>query len=181
MRVEKWEFAWELRSESLHESWEVRVCMRVEKREFAWELMRIEKGEFSWKLRSESLHESWEARVCTRVYESWEARVCWELRSESLHESWWELRSESLHESWEARVCMRVQLEARVCMRVFSTLMPRLNENKSWTGYYRAIAITNIIKIWISSKSIRGDDSQLSSSFWRHFGFSCSDNLYGAG
>jgi hypothetical protein len=164
MRVEMWEFAWELRSESLHESswelrresfhesWEARVCMRVEKREFAREFMRVEKREFAW-----------------------------ELRSESLHESWWELGSESLHESWEARVCMRVQLEARVCMRVFSTLMPRLNENKSWTGYYRAIAITNIIKIWISSKSIRGDDSQLSSSFWRHFGFSCSDNLYGAG
>jgi hypothetical protein len=47
---------WELRSESLHESWEARVCMRVEKREFAWEL------------RSESLHESWEARVCMRVF-----------------------------------------------------------------------------------------------------------------
>jgi hypothetical protein len=34
----------------------------------------------------------------------------------------WELRSESLHESWEARVCMRV----------FSTLLPRSNENKSF-------------------------------------------------
>jgi hypothetical protein len=113
MRVKKqefaWEFsqlscpgqtrtrvAWELRSESLHESflnshapvkreqelhesWEARVCMRV----------------FStlmpWSVREQELHESWEARVCMRVVE---------LRSESLYESWWELTSESLHESF---------------------------------------------------------------------------------
>jgi hypothetical protein len=55
-----------------------------------------------------------------------------------------------LHESWEGRVCMRVfstlmprsnenkscmrvdeSWETRVCMRVFSTLMPRSKENKS--------------------------------------------------
>ncbi len=63
------------------------------------------------------------------------------------------MRSESLHEndeSWEARVCMRIFLtlvprsnenkscmrvdeswQARVYMRVFSTLMPQSNENKS--------------------------------------------------
>jgi hypothetical protein len=60
-----------------------------------------------WKLRSESLHE---------------------LRSESLHESFLNFhapvkREQELHESWEARVCMRV----------FSTLMPWSNENKSCT------------------------------------------------
>jgi hypothetical protein len=105
MRVEKQEFTWELRSESLHESWEARVYMRVEKREFTcmrvekreFTCMRVEKWEFTWGLRS--------VGACT-----------WELRSESLHA--WELRSESLHESWEARVCMRVEKREFTCMRV---------------------------------------------------------------
>jgi hypothetical protein len=60
-------------------------------------------------------------------------------------------REQELHESWEARVCMRVfstlmpwsnenkscmrvgeSWEVRVCMRVFSTLVPWSNENKSY-------------------------------------------------
>jgi hypothetical protein len=77
--------------------------MRVEKREFAWEFSQL----------------SCPGQTRTRV--------AWELASESLHESFlnshapvkWE---QELHESWEARVCMRV----------FSTLVPRSNENKSW-------------------------------------------------
>jgi hypothetical protein len=75
--------------------------------------------------------ESWEARVCMRSH----ALVKWE---QELHESWWELRSESLQESFlnsHAPVKRKQELheswEARVCMRVFSTLMPQSNENKS--------------------------------------------------
>jgi hypothetical protein len=76
--------------------------MRVEKREFAWEFSQL----------------SWPGQTRTRV--------AWELRSESLHESFLNShapvkREQELHESWEARVCVRV----------FSTLMPRSNENKS--------------------------------------------------
>ena len=62
---------------------------------------RLEKREIAWEFSQLSC--SGQTRT----------RVAWELRSERLHES--------LHESWEARVCMRV----------FSTLMPRSNENKS--------------------------------------------------
>jgi hypothetical protein len=122
MRVEKrefaWEFtqlsypsltrtrvAWELRSESLHESF-LNSHAQV-KREQELHEMRVDK--------------SWEARVSMRVSQfscpgQTRTSVAWELRSESLlksflkshvpvkreqelHESWWELRSESLHES----------------------------------------------------------------------------------
>jgi hypothetical protein len=123
MRVVK-RFAWELRSESLHESflnihclikreqelhesWEARVYMWVFSTFIAWSNenksgMRVEKREFTWEFSQLSLFEQ------TRT------RVAWELRNESLHESFlkhslldqtrtrvaWELRSESLHESF---------------------------------------------------------------------------------
>ena len=187
MRVEKREFAWkiyqlscpvqtrprvtwELKSESLHESflnfrvpfkreqelhesWEARVCMGVfstfvsrssENKSY----MRVEKREFAWEFSQLS------CPVQTRT------RVTWELKSESLHESFLNFRvpfkrEQELHESndasWEVRVCMRVfstlmprsnenksymrvdeSWEARVCMRVFSTLVSRSNENKSY-------------------------------------------------
>jgi hypothetical protein len=108
------------REQELHESWEARVFMRVfstlmprsnENKSY----MRVD--ESWWELRSESLHESFlnthaPVKREQELHESW-----WELRSESLHESflnsrapvkreqelhdsWWELRSESLHESF---------------------------------------------------------------------------------
>jgi hypothetical protein len=130
--------AWELRSEGLyesflnshapvkreqelHDSWEARVCMRVfstlmPRSNVNKSCMRVEKREFAWGFSQLS---------CPGQARS---RVTWELRSESLHESFLNShgpvkREQELHESWEARVCMRV----------FSTLMPRSNENKSCT------------------------------------------------
>jgi hypothetical protein len=82
---------------------ENKSCMRVEKREFT--------SEFS----------QFSSPGQTRT------RVAWELRSESLkHQSFLNShalvkREQELHESWEARVYIRV----------FSTLMPWSNENKS--------------------------------------------------
>ena len=165
------------REQELHESWEARFCMRVfstlmplsnenkscmrvEKRDFvweffqlsclgqtrtrvAWELMRVEKRDFVWEFSQLS------CPCQTRT------RVAWELRSEILYESSLNShapvkREQELHESWEARFCMRVfstlmprsnenkscmrvdeSWEARFCIRVFSTLMPLSNENKS--------------------------------------------------
>jgi hypothetical protein len=122
------ESGWELRSESLHESWEARVCMRVEKREFAWEFSQL----------------SCPGQTRTRV--------AWELRSESLYASFLNShapvkREQELHESWEARVCMRV----------FSTLVPRSNENKSCirVDWILPRAWQKLIKIWTSPKSMR--------------------------
>jgi hypothetical protein len=144
--------SWEARAcMKVDESWEARVCMRVEKREFTWELMRVEKRKFAWKLmRVEKREFAWKLM---RVDESWEARVC--MRVEK-REFAWELRSESSHESWEARVCMRV----------FSTLMPRSNENKScvrvndsWLDITSPKLSSTLIKIWTSSKLMRVYDS----------------------
>ena len=153
IRVEKreftWEFsqhslldqtrtrvAWELTSESLHESflnihclikreqelhksWEARVYMRVFSTFIAWSnenksCMRVEKREFTWEFSQLSLLDQ------TRT------RVAWELTSESLHESFLNFhclikREQELHGSWEARVYMRV----------FSTFIAWSNENKS--------------------------------------------------
>ena len=113
---------WELRSESLYESflnchvlvkrgWEL---MRVEKREFVWEFSQlscpgqtririneVEKREFVWEFSQLScpgqtrmrVDESWEARVCMRVFST---IMSWSNEDES----WWELRSESLYESF---------------------------------------------------------------------------------
>jgi hypothetical protein len=72
-------------------------------------------------------------------------------------------------EIWEARVCMSVfstllprsnenkscmrvdeSWEARVCMRVFSTLVPRSNENKSCMRVDESVI--SVIKIWTGSK-----------------------------
>jgi hypothetical protein len=106
---------WELKSESLHESflnshtlvkrelhesWEARVCMRV-----FWTFM-------PW---------SNEIKSCMRVDESWEARVCVRVFSTLMSRS------------NENKSCLRVDdsWEARVYMRVFSALVPRSNENKS--------------------------------------------------
>jgi hypothetical protein len=162
-------------------SWpnENKSCMRVEKREFTSEFSQLScpgqtRTRVAWELRSESLHqsflnshvpvkreqelpESWEARVYIRVFSTlmpWlnenkscmrvgkrefasefsqlscpgqtRTRVAWELRSESLHQSFLNShalaqREQELHESWEARVYIRV----------FSTLMSWSNENNS--------------------------------------------------
>jgi hypothetical protein len=153
MRVEKreftWEFsqlslldqtrtrgAWELTSESLHESflnfyclikreqelhesWHARVYMRVFSTSIAWSnenkgCMRVDKREFTWEFSQHSLLDQ------TRT------RVAWELTSESLHESFLNIhclikREQELHESWQVRVYMRV----------FSTFIAWSNENKS--------------------------------------------------
>ena len=111
--------AWELRSESLHESflnihylikreqelhesWQAIVYMRVFSTFIAWSnenksCMRVEKREFTWEFSQHSLLDQ------TRT------RVAWELRSESLHESFLNFhclikREQELHESWELRV-----------------------------------------------------------------------------
>jgi predicted transcriptional regulator len=156
MRVEEreftWEFsqlplldqtrtrvAWELRSESLHESflnlhclikreqelhesWQASVYMRVFSTFIAWSnenksCMRVEKREFTWEFSQLSLLDQ------TRT------RVAWELRSESLHESFLNFhclikreqelhdsrsRSESLHESFLNIHCMLDQTRTRV-------------------------------------------------------------------
>jgi hypothetical protein len=128
-------------------------CMRVEKREFTWEFSQLScpgqtRTRVAWELTSESLHqsflnshalvkreqelhESWEARVCIRVFSTlmpWsnENKSWWELRSESWHQSFLNSHAlikqeQELHESWEARVYIRV----------FSTLMSWSNKNKS--------------------------------------------------
>lgn len=53
----------------LDESSGKRICMRVEERQFAWELRRESLheswGEFAWDLRRDSLYEGWEE---LRVY-----------------------------------------------------------------------------------------------------------------
>ena len=113
---------WELRSESLHESF-LNNHVLVKR---GWELMRVEKWEFVWEFSQLScpgqtrmrVDESWETRVCMRVFStvmSWsnEDESWWELRSESLYESFlnyhvlvkrglelMKWRSESLHESF---------------------------------------------------------------------------------
>jgi hypothetical protein len=62
---------------------------------------------------------------------------------------------QELHESWEARVCVRV----------FSTFMPRSNENKScmrvdenWLDITTHVA-KPLINIWTSSKLMRVDEN----------------------
>jgi hypothetical protein len=177
MRVEKreftWEFSqlschgqreqelheswWELRSESLHESFlnsHVPV-QREQELHKSW-----------WELRSESLHESFlNSHVPVQreqdLHKSW-----WELRSESLHESflnshvpvqreeelhksWWELRSESLHESF---------LNSHVPVQREEEL------HKSWLDVTARVAklaklLSTLIKIWTNTKLIGGDES----------------------
>ena len=108
--------AWELTSESLHESFINSQCPGQTRTRVAWELT------------SESLHESF---INSRVLVKREQELHWELTSESLHESFINShvlvkREQELHESWQARVW-----QARVCMRVSSTLVSWSNENKS--------------------------------------------------
>jgi hypothetical protein len=113
VRVEKREFAWEFsppvkREQELHESWwELRSESLHESflNSRAPVKRKQELHESWWELRSENLHESFlNSHVPVKreqeLHESW-----WELRSENLHESTrtrvaWELRSESLHESF---------------------------------------------------------------------------------
>jgi uncharacterized membrane protein len=108
------------REQELHESWEARVCIRVFSTLMPWSnknksCMRVEKREFTSEFSQLSCPDQ------TRT------RVAWELRSESLkHQSFLNShalvkREQELHKSWEARVYIRV----------FSTLMPWSNENKS--------------------------------------------------
>ena len=81
---------WELRNESLYESF-LNYHVLVKR---GWELMRVEKWEFVWEFSQLScpgqtrmrVDESWEVRVCMRVFltiTSW-------LNED---ESWWELTS----------------------------------------------------------------------------------------
>ena len=144
---------WELRSDSLHESF-LNYYVQVKR---GWELMRVEKREFAWEFSQLScpgqtrmrVDESWEARVCMRVFStiiSWlnEDESWWELRSDSLHESFlnyyvqvkrgWELRREILCESsLNSHVLLKRGWEswkARVCMRVF--LYSRSLDKRRW-------------------------------------------------
>jgi hypothetical protein len=109
---------WELlRSESLHESFlDSHAPVKWEQ-----ELMRVD--------------ESWEARVCIRVFSTlmpWsnENKSCMRVEKREFASGFSQL---SCPCQTRTRVCMRVDesWEARVCMRVFSTLMPRSNKNKS--------------------------------------------------
>jgi 3'-phosphoadenosine 5'-phosphosulfate sulfotransferase len=116
---------------------ENKTCMRVEKREFTSEFSQLScpgqtRKKVAWELRSESLHQSF-------------------LNSHVLVK-----REQELHESWEARVWMRV----------FSTLLPRSSENKSfvrvdesWQDITARVA-KSLVKFWTSSKLMRMHDSR---------------------
>jgi hypothetical protein len=131
MRVEKREFAWELsqlswpgqtrtriawelRSESSHQSFlnshapikENKSCMRVDKSCEARVCIRV----FSTLVARSN-----ENKSCMRVDESWEARVCIRVFSTLMAQSNENKSSMRVDESWEERVCMRV----------FSTHVPR--------------------------------------------------------
>jgi non-ribosomal peptide synthetase component F len=94
------------REQELHESWQARVYMRVFSTFIAWSnenksCMRVDKREFTWEFSQHSLLDQ------TRT------RVAWELTSEGLHESFLNFhclikREQELHESWKTRVYMRV-------------------------------------------------------------------------
>ena len=95
------------REQELHESWQARVYIRVTSTFIAWSNenksgTRVDKREFTWEFHQLSLLDQ------TRT------RVTWKLTSESLHESFINFhylvikREQELHESWQARVYMRV-------------------------------------------------------------------------
>ena len=68
------------REQELHESWQARVCMRVSSTFMSWSnenksCMRVDKREFAWEFHQLSCPGQ------TRT------RVAWELTSESLHET----------------------------------------------------------------------------------------------
>ncbi len=127
--------AWELTSESLHESFLIFHCMikREQKLHESWQ------REFTWEFSQLSLldqtrtklHESWQARVYMRVFSTF---IAWSNENKSRmrvdkREFTWEVSQlsfldqteQELHESWQARVYMRV----------FSTFIAWSNENKS--------------------------------------------------
>jgi hypothetical protein len=111
---------WELRSESLHESflnshalvnenkscmrvdesWEARVYMRVfstlmpwsTRTRVAWELMRVEKREFAWEFSKLSCPGQREQEL----HESWKREFAWEFSQLSCPGQ----REQELHESW---------------------------------------------------------------------------------
>ena len=97
------------REQELHESWQARVCMRVSSTLMSWSnknksCMRVDKREFTWEFHQLSCPGQ------TRT------RVAWELTSESLHESFINShvlvkQEQELHESWQARVHLRVSWE----------------------------------------------------------------------
>jgi hypothetical protein len=189
MRVEKREFArefsqlscrgqtrtrvaWELRSESLHESFLNSHGLVKQEQEL---------HESWWELRSESLHESFlnyhaPVKQEQELHESW-----WELRSESLHESflnyhapvkqeqelhesWWELRSESLHESflnsrvpvkWEQKLhesWLDVTLTGRFGKIVFK--QQKLSEVGAFVGYVLDGRQLPDRRSWLSSNCV---------------------------
>jgi hypothetical protein len=99
--------AWELRSESLHESFlNSRALVKREQ----------ELYESWWELRSESLHQSFlnshvpvkREQDCMRVDENWEARVCMRVFSTPMPQSNENKSCMRVDESWEARVCIGV-------------------------------------------------------------------------
>ena len=111
------------REQELHESWQARVGMRVSSTLVSWSnenksCTRVDKREFAWEFHQLSCPGQ------TRT------RVARELTSESLHESFINSRvllkrEQELHESWQARVCIRVSLtlvswsnDDKSCMRV---------------------------------------------------------------
>jgi hypothetical protein len=90
--------AWELRRESLHESF-LNSHAPVKREQ--------ELHESWWELRNESLHESF-------LYSHAPVK-----REQELHESWWELRSESLHESFlNSHVLVKREQELHEMMKV---------------------------------------------------------------
>jgi hypothetical protein len=114
--------------------------MRVEKREFAWEFSQL-----SCPGQTRTTRDSWELMRVEKWEFAWEfSQLTWP--DETRTRVAWKLMS------WEARVCMRVftthmprsnenkccmrvdeSWEATVCIKVFSTHMARSNENKCYT------------------------------------------------
>ena len=98
------------REQELHESWQARVYMRASSTPMSWSnvnksCMSVDKRELAWEFHQLSCPGQ------TRT------RVAWELTSERLHESFINShvlvkREQELYESWQARVRMRVWLNA---------------------------------------------------------------------
>jgi hypothetical protein len=163
--------AWELRSESLHESFstlmsrsnENKSCMRVDE---SWE------ARVCMRAFSTLMSRSNENKSCTRVHDGWEAIVCMRVFSTLMPRSNENKSCTRVHDGWEAIVCMRV----------FSALMPgwaneNLNVDESWLTVKRGKRLVNgrqklnQLKVdestWVDLPS--SSDFTFVSSWWYHW------------
>ena len=158
----KMRVAWELTSESLHESfinfhvlvkreqelhesWQARVCMRVSSTLMSWSnknksCMRVDKREFTESFINSHVLSN-ENKSCMRVDKREFTREFHQLScpGQTRTRVVWELTSESLHESFiNSHVLIKREQElheswqARVYTRISSTLMSWSNKNKSY-------------------------------------------------